>query len=716
MGAKHDDVREARASMASEADAGRRGGSKDRSKRSVVDEHGVEDTLGALAVRRMMHGEWLMRCRSDGTRTIRRCGLQVDERRIGVSNGKQRCNGGRKLTRSRFFVSSNARKLFWEKWTSTGRVVTSKCILLEGIHSVRIGPYSGGRKWMTLLYRSEGRFRSLNIGLKGERQVSYWSCYLSALIVISKILGNGSANTQNSDANRQLFASPSGLSGSTNVGVSSESLTAVLFELMEQESIPQSQWADCFLFVERMETSTSPLGSIKSSAEHKRLTQSLCRICTRWDQGEARTHLKTMLKCLHAVEASSAELTLHLLNLLALVWRQGRLSPRTHSTSIHYFGHFHRSVVDAGQLVASADDISLMCDGLQLFLPSRQPPDLLPEVPTALLVAVCNSLTVAHKQQCLPKNLPKVHIQIQIEGLQSSKSPALQKAAEECLRSMEKSDRAHHEGAVASCGLSTVSSSFANTEGCSLAGIGVAECSSENWRKQAPSERPKVRLHRTIAVRDIGTSKGLADTETNKEAQALSGGRNAHERERQSIYRVQGAKDLPQVRLPAVGSPVGCSDDGSSLYSDHISTQETSTPSNTPAHGVDSGRSTAPVQDGACHAKEHGRTRIRRVRAVASRALRDVEEQLCRAHSQNVGRDAPFARKVTPKPPMHEGKENDAALPPSMPPRAAPEEEELYASAEQKFRPSLQRGAVELQGALALCAAAAIFLGCRQQV
>uniref|UniRef100_A0A7S3XEL6 Uncharacterized protein n=1 Tax=Picocystis salinarum TaxID=88271 RepID=A0A7S3XEL6_9CHLO len=558
-----------------------------------------------------MRGEWLMRCRSDGTRTIRR-----------------------------FFVSNDARKLFWEKWTSTGRVVTSKCILLEGIHSIRIGPYSGGRKWMTLLYQSEGRFRSLNIGLKGERQVRHWSCYLSALIVIAKILGNGGANTQNSDANRQLFASPLGLSGSTNVGVSSESLTAVLFELMEQESIPQPQWADCFLFVERMETSTSPPGSIKLSAEHKKLTRSLCRICTRWDQGEARAHLKTMLKCLHAVEASSAELTLHLLNLLALVWRQGRLSPRTHSTSIHYFGQFHRSVVDAGQLAASAGNISLMCDGLQLFLPSRQPPDLLPEVPTALLVAVCNSLAVAHKQQCLPKNLPKVHIQIQIEGLQSSKSPALQKAAEECLRSMEKSDKAHHERAVASCDSSAVSSSAATTESCPLA----------------------------------------------------------------------------QVRLPAMGSPAGCSDDGSSLYSDHVSMQETSTPSNTPAHGIDSGHSTAPVQDEACHGKELGRTRIRRVRAVASRALRDVEEQLCRVHSQNVGRDAPFARKIAPTHPMHEGKENDAAFPPSMPPRAAPEEEELHASAEQKFRPSLQRGAVELQSALALYAAAALFLGCRQQV
>jgi len=249
-----------------------------------------------------------------------------------------------------------------------------------------------------------------------------------------------------------------------------------------------------------------------------------------------------------------------------------------------------------------------------------------------------------------------------------------------------------------------------------LAGIEVAGCSSENREKQAPGERPKVRLHRTIAIRDIGTSKGLADMETNKEAQALSGDRNVHGRERQSIYRVQGAKDLPQVRLPAMGSPAGCSDDGSSLYSDHVSMQETSTPSNTPAHGIDSGHSTAPVQDEACHGKELGRTRIRRVRAVASRALRDVEEQLCRVHSQNVGRDAPFARKIAPTHPMHEGKENDAAFPPSMPPRAAPEEEELHASAEQKFRPSLQRGAVELQSALALYAAAALFLGCRQQV
>lgn len=570
---------------------------------------------------------------------------------------------------------------------------------------------------MTLLYRNEGRLRSLNIGLKGERQVQYWSCYFSALVVISKILGAGSADLQKCDANRQLLASSPGLSGSTNVGISSESLTAVLFELMEQESIPQRQWADCFLFVERMETSMSPHGSIKSSAEHKQLTRSLCRICTRWDQGEARTHLKTMLKCLHAVEASSVELTLHLLNLLALVWRQGRLSPRTHSTSIHYFGHFHRSVVDAGQLVASADDISLMCDGLQLFLPSRQPPNLLPEVPTALLVAVCNSLAVAHRLQCLPKNLPKVHIQIQIEELQSSKSPAVQKAAEECLRSMEKSDRAHRKGVAASCDSHALSSSFANTEGCPLAGIEVAECSSENWlEKHAPGERPKVRLHRTMAVRDIGTSKGLADIETNKEAQVLRGEGNTHGRERQSIYRVQGAKDLPQVRIPAMGSPAGCSDDGSSLYSDHTSTQATSTPSNMLARGIDSGCSSAPVQDGSCHGKDHDRSRIRRVRAVASRALRDVEEQLCRVHSQNVGRDAPFAQKATRKPPTREGKENDAALPSSMPPRAAPEEEELYVSVEQKFRPSLQNGTVEFQGALALCAAAALFLGRRHQV
>lgn len=88
IGAKHDDVRKARAFMASYGDAGRRSGSKHRSCRSVVDEDGVEDTLGALAVRRMMRGEWLLRCRSDGTRTIRRWVLQVDARQTDASIGR----------------------------------------------------------------------------------------------------------------------------------------------------------------------------------------------------------------------------------------------------------------------------------------------------------------------------------------------------------------------------------------------------------------------------------------------------------------------------------------------------------------------------------------------------------------------------------------------------------------------------------------------------
>lgn len=53
-----------------------------------MDEDGVEDTLGALAVRRMMRGEWLLRCRSDGTRTIRRWVLQVDARQTDASIGR----------------------------------------------------------------------------------------------------------------------------------------------------------------------------------------------------------------------------------------------------------------------------------------------------------------------------------------------------------------------------------------------------------------------------------------------------------------------------------------------------------------------------------------------------------------------------------------------------------------------------------------------------
>lgn len=67
--AKHEHVRHTRASMASEEGTG---GRERRSGRASTIEDPEDATLGALAVRRMMRGEWLMRCRSDGTRTVRR--------------------------------------------------------------------------------------------------------------------------------------------------------------------------------------------------------------------------------------------------------------------------------------------------------------------------------------------------------------------------------------------------------------------------------------------------------------------------------------------------------------------------------------------------------------------------------------------------------------------------------------------------------------------
>jgi len=568
---------------------------------------------------------------------------------------------------------------------------------------------------MTLAYQSEGEFRSLNIGLKGEKQVQCWACHLSAMIVLSKILGCRSAGSRGSDAAGQPHPSPLGLSESTNVGISSERLVSVLFELMEQDSIQQQQWADCFLFVERLESNTPPGGRIRSSAEHRRLVQSLCRIAMRWNLDDARTHLKSMLKCLHALEASSVELTLHLLNLLASIWRQGVLSPRTHCTSIQYFGQFHARIADVGGLVANAEDFSLMCDGLQLFLPSRQPPDLLPEIPTNLVVAVCTALTAAHQRWSVPTILPKVHIQIQIEELRTSDAPEVRKAADECLRSMARSDRSSHRGAVASFGGRKIPSSLDATDSHSPAEFREALRAREAGQKHGLYERPKIRLHRTAAIRDIGIDEGMPCADTNKGAQAFRGDHHTQGRERQGIYRVQGAKDLPQVRPPAMGCPAQCSDDRNSLYSDNPSTCTSGAPRSTSACSIGAGHPVVSGTEQVGQGKGHHRTRIRKVRAVASRALRDVEEQLSRVNYSKGCNDATCARKVSPKVPRCEGKENDMS-PASPQPTRAGQKKEHCTNKEQNFRLPPQNSYVEFQGALAFCAAAALLLGRRQQV